>query len=241
MLNTFSPELDSLYEWMIRLICSSDNVHLCKQILAFVTSIYCSITLNELTSFAELLNDASDDLKLWTEVIRLCSSFLTIQNDIVYFVHQSAKNFLLKKAFDEIFSSEMKKMHYAIFSRSLEVMFMTLWCNIYSLSASEFFIDNVKQPNSDPLTTVHYFCVFWVDHLHDWHFSESTKHLNNLEDSDAVNNFLRKKYIYWLKALNLLRSMSERVLSMIKLEGLLQVSLKSVVLFYYLKYVLTPL
>jgi hypothetical protein len=54
---------------MIRLICSSDNVHLCKQILTFVTSIYRPITLNELTSFAKLPDGAPDDLKSWTEVV----------------------------------------------------------------------------------------------------------------------------------------------------------------------------
>jgi len=145
---------------MIKLICSSDNVHLCKQILIFMTNIYCSITLNELTSFIKLLNDTSDDLKLWTEIIKLCDSFLTIWDDIIYFVHQSAKNFLLKKTSNEIFFSELKKMHYAIFSRSLEVMSITLWCNIYSLDTSEFSINNVTSSNSDSLITVCYFCVF---------------------------------------------------------------------------------
>ena len=241
MLNTFPPGLDPLYERMIRLICSSDNVHLCKQILAFVAIVYRPITLNELTSFAKLPNGAPDDLKSWTEVIGLCGSFLTIRDGTVYFVHQSAKDFLLKKASDEIFPSGLEKVHYAIFSRSLEVMSMTLRRDIYSLGAPGFSIDNVKPPNPDPLATVRYSCVFWVDHLHDWHSSESAKHLDNLEDSGAVDNFLRKKSIYWLEALSLLRSMSEGVLSMAKLEGLLQVSLKSVVLFYYLGYVLTPL
>lgn len=156
-------------------------------------------------------------------------------------MHQSAKDFLLKKASDEIFPSGLEKVHYAIFSRSLEVMSMTLRRDIYSLGAPGFSIDNVTPPNPDPLATVRYSCVFWVDHLHDWHSSESAKHLDDLEDSGAVDNFLRKKSIYWLEALSLLRSMSKGVLSMAKLEGLLQVSLKSVVLFYYLEYVLTPL
>lgn len=232
MLNTFPPGLDPLYERMIRLICSSDIVHLCKQILAFMASIYRPITLNELTSFAELPDGARNDLQSWTEVIGLCGSFLTIRDGTVYFVHQSAKVFLLEKASNEIFPSGMEKVHYAIFSRSLEVMSMTLRRDIYSLGAPGFSIDNVKQPNLDPLATVRYSCVFWVGHLHDWHSSESAKHLDDLEDS-GVDKFLRKKYICWLEALSLLRSMSEGVLSMAKLEGLLQVSLKSVVLFYY--------
>ena len=40
-----------------------------------------------------------------------------------------------------------------------------------------------------------------------------------------VDVFVRKKYLYWLEALSLCRSMSEGVLSMAKLEALTQVIL----------------
>jgi hypothetical protein len=38
-----------------------------------------------------------------------------------------------------------------------------------------------------------------------------------------IDMFLRKKYIFWLEALSLLRSMSEGVLSMAKLEDMIEV------------------
>jgi hypothetical protein len=75
-----------------------------------------------------------------------------------------------------------------------------------------------------------YSCVYWVDHLCDWDSGKSVKHRDDIQDGGAVNKFLRVKYLYWLEALSLLRRVSEGVLSMDKLEGLLQVSLISILL-----------
>src|SRR5947199_6758103 len=93
-LNAFPPKLDSLYERMMDHICTMEDiedVNLCKQILASVTRVYRPITLKELTSLVDGLEDYSDDLESLREIIGLCGSFLTIREDTVYFVHQSAK------------------------------------------------------------------------------------------------------------------------------------------------------
>ena len=147
-------------------------------------------------------------------------------------MHQSAKDFLLEKAFEEVFISGTGEVHYSIFSRSLEVMSRTLQRDIYSLCAPGFPIDKVEEPDPDPLAAAAYSCVYWVDHLCDWDSSKGAKHSNDIQDEGVVDKFLRQKYLYWLKALSLRRSMSEGVISMDKLEGLLQVSLKSVMPFY---------
>ena len=94
----------------------------------------------------------------------------------------------------------------------------------------DFPSSKVKQPDPDPLAAADYSCVYWVDHLRDWDSSKSAKHRDDIQDGGAVDKFLRQKYLYWLEALSLLRSMSEGVLSMDKLEDLLQVSLKSILL-----------
>jgi hypothetical protein len=234
-LNMFPPGLDALYERMMEQICNSDDVDICKRILAYVTTVYRPITLKELTSFDDVLEATSDDLESLREIIGLCGSFLTIREGIVYFVHQSAKDFLLKEA------SGIQEVHYTIFSRSLQTMSKTLRRDIYGLCAPGFPIDQVEQPDPDPLASADYSCVYWVDHLCDWDSSKSVKHRDDLQDGGAVDEFLRQKYLYWLEGLSLRRSISKGVLSMAKLEGLLQVSLKSVVLFYYLGGVLTLL
>jgi hypothetical protein len=235
-MNIFPPGLDALYERMMEQICNSDDVDICKRILACVTTVYRPITLNELTSFDDVLEATSDDLESLGEIIGL-SSFITIQEGIVYFVHQSAKDFLLRKASDGIFPSGMQEVHYTIFSRSLQTLSRTLRRDIYGLHAPSFPVDQISEPDPDPLAAVRYSCIYWVDHLRDFDSSRNAK--DELQDGGAVDKFLRQKYIYWLEALSFLRSMSEGVLLMAKLEGLLQVSLKSVVLFYYLGSALT--
>ena len=140
-------------------------------------------------------------------------------------------DFLLTKASDRIFPSGIQEVHHTIFSRSLQTMLRTLKRDIYNLHAPGFPIDQVKEPEPDPLATVRYSCIYWVDHLRD---CGSSKNADDLQDGGAVDKFLTQKYLYWLEGLSLHRSISDGVLVMAKLEGLLQVSLKLVVLFYSL-------
>jgi hypothetical protein len=228
-LNTFPPGLDSLYERMIEQICNSDNADLCKRVLASIAIIYRPITLKELTSLVEM--PELDDLESLREIIGLCSSFLAIREDMIYFVHQSVKDYLLGKAFDKIFPSGKEEIHYAIFSRSLQAMSRTLRRDMYSLEAPGFPIDQVKEPEPDPLAALWYSCVYWVDHLCD--FSEDARQVNDLRDGGAVDYFMRKKYLYWLEALSLCRSMSDGVILMAKLEALIEVIVRSVTLSVY--------
>ena len=231
-LNAFPARLDPLYKRMIEQVCNLDNANLCKRILAIVTVVYRSITLKNLTFFVEMTEIASNDLESLAEIIELCGSFLTLQECTICFVHQSAKEFLLEKASEEVFLSGTGDVHYSIFSRSLEVMSRTLHRDMYGLCAPGFSIDKVERPDPDPLAAIDYSCVYWVDHLCDWDSSKGAKHRNDIQDEGVVDKFLRQKYLYWLEALSLRRSMSEGVFSMDKLDGLLPVSLKSVMPFY---------
>ena len=219
----FPSGLNDLYKRMMEQICSSDDVDICKSILACVTTVYRPITLKEITSLVDMQEDISDDPEDLEEAIRLCGSFLTIRDCTIYFVHQSAKDFLLTKAAGEIFLLKIQEEHQNIFSRSLQVMSEVLQRDIYGLGAPGFPIDKVNQPDPDPLAAVRYSCVYWADHLSD--SCSCGKHLEDLQDGGAVDTFLRKKYLYWLEALSLLKSMSQGVLSIAKLESLLQVSL----------------
>jgi len=152
---------------MVEQICNSDNANICKRILASIAIVYQPITLKELTSLVEILKDMSDDLESLGEIIGLCGSFLTIQEGTIYFVHQSAKDYLLTKAFDEIFPSRRGEAHYVIFLRSLQVISRTLQRDIYNLRALGYPIERVKQPDPDLLAVLRYSCIYWVDHLCD--------------------------------------------------------------------------
>ena len=210
-LNAFPPGLDSLYERMIEHICTMkeiEEVNLCKQILASVTSVYRPITLKELTSLVDGLQDVSNDLESLGELIGLCGSFLTIREDTVYFVHQSAKDFLVMKASGIIFPLGTRHVHHTIFSRSLQIMSKVLRRDMYDLRAPGFPIDKVRPPKPDPLTAVHYSCGHWIGHLCDGK-GQSSDCRDDLADDGPTSTFFKSHFLHWLESLSLQRKFSD--------------------------------
>jgi hypothetical protein len=151
---------------MMDQIWNSEDTELCKSILVVVSGVYQPITLDELASLVDMPDGVSGDESL-TEIIGLCGSFLTLQKRTISFVHQSAKDFLFKEASNGIFPSTIQSVHCTIFSRSLQVMSRTLRRDVYNLRAPGFSIDQVKQPDPDPLAAARYSCLYWIDHLLD--------------------------------------------------------------------------
>ncbi|KAL2141950.1 hypothetical protein VTI28DRAFT_1785 [Corynascus sepedonium] len=129
-LRTFPAGLDALYLQMLEHISHSEVAELCKHILAVVTRVHRPSSLQELSSLVDVPDDISNDLESLEEIIGLCGSFLTIRNRIVYFVHQSAKDFLLGKATDT--PSVLRR-------------------DMYSLGAPGLSIDSIQVPDPDPL------------------------------------------------------------------------------------------
>jgi DNA replication protein DnaC len=228
-LKTFPPKLDSLYDQMLKTIKDLDDADLCMRILASNAVLYRPITLEELESIVNMPKALSDKPKLLEPIIGLCGSFLTIQNGTIYFVHQSAKDYLVKGAFERIFPSGAEPVHYEIFSRSLQVT-STLQRDIYKLRAPGYSIEQVKPPDSDPLRASRYPCIYWIRHLCDSISSPDATQSADLQDGGKVDIFVRNKFLYWLEALSLCKGMSEGLLSMAKLDALIQVIPRSTLL-----------
>jgi hypothetical protein len=216
-LRTFPSGLGSLYQRMMSRIRASSEADLCRQILAIISTVFEPITIDELGCFVSSFQDMSDEYLAY--IIDLCGSFLTIRHRIVYFVHQSAKDFLLKSALDEIMPSGSEQLHHTIFYTSLEIMSRTLRRDIYNLHHPGFSIDQVKRPEPDPLVKVRYACIYWVDHL------QACWGARDVQDGGPVDTILRCKYLYWLEALSLLEKISQGIIAMEKLQILLQVQL----------------
>jgi hypothetical protein len=104
---------------MMEQIRNSDNADLYKRVLASTATAYRPLTLNELTSLIKMLENMSDNLESLREITGICGSFLIIREGTIYFVYQSAKDYLFTNVFDEIFPSGIGDAHYTIFSRSL--------------------------------------------------------------------------------------------------------------------------
>ncbi|KAH6883570.1 NACHT domain-containing protein, partial [Thelonectria olida] len=212
--------LEDLYDRIMQQIqkLGRRNPEMCRSVLSTVTTAYRPLHLEELGHLSGLPPNIQRSNGFISKITSMCGSFLTIRDNVVYIIHQSARDFLLANTY--LFPSGMREQHYAMFSRSLEALSRTLRRDIYSLRAPGFPIDQVTPPHPDPLTSTRYSCIYWVDHLCDSNPAQRKRHGEALQDGGAINTFLREKYLYWLEALSLLRSMSAGVMAMQKLEAL---------------------
>lgn len=204
-------------------VTKSKNADLYKRILSIVAVVKRPITLRELVSLDDTIQklNLSEDGEDLEQIVSQCGSFLTIRESIVYFVHQSAKDFLLAENMSqdqELLGSGIDEIHKIIFSRSLQVMSIGLRRDSYSLRDPGITLNQVKQPNPNPLAAIRYSCLYWVDHLLECQTRIDT--IRDLEDNGLVYHFLRQYFLYWLEALSLLESISEGVVIIQKLEDL---------------------
>lgn len=202
-LYTFPTGLEFFYGRMMDQLESSDDADCCKRVLGIASTVRRPLTLEELATFLEVLGNISD-LESLTDIIGLCGGFLTLRRRTVYFIHASAKEFLLTNASDKVFPYGVGKVNYEIFLKSLELMSGTLRRNMYGLEAPGFPIANIKQPEPDPLATMRYPCIYWVEHFLD-SLSEKTTRQEEERHTGIVYSFLEKKCLYWFEALSLFR------------------------------------
>ncbi|PHH51561.1 Vegetative incompatibility protein HET-E-1 [Ceratocystis fimbriata CBS 114723] len=210
IVKSLPPGLAPLYSRMLEHISQSKDAQICGKILSIAAVTYRPITLEELRVFVEELEDL--ELEEVKEIIESCGSFLTVHRDLVSFVHQSAKEYLLSEAPGKILPYSIAHQHQMVFLRSLDLLCGELSRDIYGLQAPGYLIDQVSIPEPDPLASLGYSCLFWVDHLRD-----STPGVM-ASGNDRILDFFKEYYLQWLEALSLLRSVSVGVRAMDKLE-----------------------
>ncbi|KAH6652182.1 HET-R [Truncatella angustata] len=193
----FPPGLSALYQRMMNLIEGSLDAELCREILSIVSTTYRPVSITELSSMVE--PKCFDNLSDLGEVVQLCGSFLTVRDDIVYFIHQSAKDFLVTEATDVVFPpGGVRAKHGALADLSLKLLSRHLKRDLYDLQDPGTFVEDIDPPALDTLAPLRYSCVFWVDH-----FLDGRSH-NSQQDMSVIQEFLHQKYLYWLEALSLL-------------------------------------
>ena len=219
-LKSFPPGLKELYQRMMQYISDSDDAEICKQILALNAVVYRPLALSELMAFAEPSGCVENIAEL-REIVGLCGSFLTIRENIIYFVHQSAQDYLSEQASHDICPEGITATHRLICCQSISLLSEKLHRDMYSLEKPGFPIDNVTLPNPDPLETSRYSCSYWMDHL-----CSSKPDFGadgDLQLTKLVNEFMKKKYIYWLEGLSLCKSVARGINSINKLSSIVQV------------------
>lgn len=220
--------LEELYTQMIEYIQQlKRDSEFCRRVLSTVTLAYHPLRLAELGVLSGLPKEISSMTKNVREIVAMCGSFLTIQDDYVYLIHQSVKDYLIGKESGKangiIFPSGPTDVHHTILLQSLQAMSTTLHRNIYNLRHPGLLIGEIKAPDPDPLAAIRYSCVHWISHFCDAYSSSRP-------EIETIGQFLRKNFLYWLEALGLIQHMGDVILSMTRLESLLRVSLHSTML-----------
>ena len=226
---SFPAGLDALYDRMMRHICGpdtaeswdADTAELCKQVLAFVATTYRPPSLAESTTFIDEFCEVEDVQSLW-DIINLCGSFLTVREDTIYFVHQSAKDFLIDKQSSILFPHSQAALHSHIATTSIEAMSQTLKRDIYDLCDLGFYIGDITRPTPDPLAKIRYSCLYWVHHLLDSDIDLDTN--DDMHDGGTIDKFLQDTCLYWIESLSLQGSLSEGIRAIERLKQYLQVS-----------------
>ncbi|TEY24921.1 hypothetical protein BOTCAL_1346g00010 [Botryotinia calthae] len=212
----YPPGLDLLYVRMLEQIQhkKTDVAELCTQILAVMIVVFRPVTLDELKSLIILADEISLE-----EVIQHCGSFLVVRDKKIFFVHQSAKDFLSLKAAKTIFPNGISQVHNKVFLSSITIMSNTLKRDIYNLRHPGFPIDKVKQLDPDPLTYMRYSCMYWISHLMD----ENLKRKEHIQDNGNVHKFLKEHLLHWLEVMSLMGKISESINAISFLESYIPV------------------
>jgi hypothetical protein len=219
--------LENTYAQIVRQVNDLDDVGHCKRVLLTAVNTYCPLYLSEFVTLARL-----PELAVHYKIVRRCG-LLTIRedDDMVYFVYQSTKDYLTKDPesdiLSEIFPFGHAEGHCIIVSRSVEAMSKTLQRDNYILQYPSCFIGEAKSLDPDPLASIRYTCIYWIDHLCK---IESRHDSIILYDNSTIDVFLKKYFLYWLEALSLMRSISSTVTAIKKLEILLAVYIHSLLI-----------
>ncbi|KAJ3540936.1 hypothetical protein NM208_g4832 [Fusarium decemcellulare] len=206
---TFPSGLEPLYERMLDQVQAArkDRSYLYQRIISVMLTVFRPISLDELRPLAEVPSAASDDDSL-TGIIGLCGSFLTTRKRILYFVHDSAKRFLMNSP--KTFPYDSQEQHYRLFLASLKIMSTSLRRDILNKS------DQLQ--SEDTLYYLSYPCTNWVFHLTQCASDILTKELGI---NSLIDKFLHKHFLHWLEALGHMESVSAGILSMLELERVL--------------------
>ncbi|KAI1207640.1 WD40 repeat-like protein [Annulohypoxylon truncatum] len=229
IINAVPTGLVELYSRMIRQIQGLEygTPAYCQQVLSTITTTYRPLYLEELAALSGLPEDefGKEGTEALVEIVKLCGSFLTIQEGRIFIIHQSAQDFLCERAKDVIFPRGIEAAHYDMFSRSIQIMSQTLRRNVYNLDDWGISTKNIIRPRPDPLGATQYSCIHWVDH-----FTVSQPEGRPQHDAflgySLADTFLKKHYLHWLEALSILQNVSQGISAMVKLNTLIPNSFK---------------
>lgn len=226
-LETYPPGLEALFGRMMQHINESDNSDLYLQVLCTVTVVFEPVTLSELATITERLKDLVNDPTSVQEIVELCGSFLTVRDSTVYFVHQSAKDFIIAKAKKS--PLPFRNTHVMIFRRSINTLSAELKRSSFNYDAPDYFPGDTR--GTSLLGSLRYSLINWISHLSACAGTTPPGRLIELHDGGIVHSFFRTKFLLWLEALSHYKAISIGIRSLVLLMTILRVIL-GIVLVY---------
>lgn len=198
-------DLKAVYERMMGQIrhLKRGNAELCRKILSTVLITYRPLILAELGMLSSLPTQILESVNSVERLVAMCGSFLTIRGETVYFIHQSAKDFLST----EISQDHGAREHADIFKQSITAI-SELPKNIYSLTDFGFRPKSAQPPNPNPLDPMRYACLFWGDHFCDA-LGENLQSKTELALEEALLSFLKDHVLRWIESLCLLDRLTD--------------------------------
>jgi len=187
------------------------------QILRSLSLTFRPLSIEELIVTAELPTELRNDDDL-LELVEHCASFIVREN-ILYFVHQSAKDYLLTDGARKLFSASLREEHGQVVGRSLDAMSKALKKNMCILRhpgapARSASIDT-------RLRAISYVCSFWVAHLVQYLGDNSIDGLSYQEHfsyQGRVYKFLLKRLLHWFEFLSLIGEIDKGIMGLHNLE-----------------------
>jgi hypothetical protein len=208
-----------LYDRMLQQIQSFDGLDrkLCILVLSTVTFGYRPLHLRELCLLTGLPKQQHgfDDLE---NIIAMCGSFITIRDDYVYLVHQSAKDYLRdNKGSAAIYPPGHSEIHHKVYQESLQNLSTRLQRNIYELVDPSISPSGITKPpfDRDPLIDLRYSCTYWLDHFLEATSASASE--NILKEYKVISDFFEKHLLHWLESLSLIGEVRHGILALRKL------------------------
>ncbi|RFU77684.1 hypothetical protein TARUN_4543 [Trichoderma arundinaceum] len=209
ILKSIPSDLTDLYHRMMDQISQLSDTPFkdrtrCLAILSAMALAYQPIQMVELPALIGF-KDKTPRLENVAKLVRKCGSFLTIRDGTVYFIHQSAKDYLVDAGYDRLFKYGYAVVHRELFSRSLDAMSSnaSLRRNMYSLSHPGVVLHEITLPDPDPLANIRY-------------------SFDIVEGVEQIHEFFKCYLLNWLEALSLMKRMQSGIVSFQTLLGLLQ-------------------
>jgi N-terminal domain of NWD NACHT-NTPase/NACHT domain len=214
ILKNLPTDLGKTYERILDCINREkrDDPIYCKKVLTAATLAYRPLAVCKLEMFSGLPANIPIN-----KILPKCRSFLTIDDDTVYFIHQSAQDFL-KENINKL-TEDLAQVHKDFVKYSVKAM-SSLKRDIYDSQNYGYRLAESSPPDHDPLASIGYSCVFWLDHLRHA-IEESPESSKDLYDDGFM--FLKEHFLHWLESLSLLHELSAGIASIKKLMKVIQI------------------